>query len=98
MDKRRQGIAVRVITYDDVVNKNYGVDLSKLDHKAVRGERGGILHDKFCVIDNTHTIVGSYNWTINAENKNDEDAFFHFDDYILASSFTKRFNEIWQRD
>lgn len=98
LDKRRQGIAVRVITYDDVVNKNYGVDLSKLDHKAVRGERGGILHDKFCVIDNTHTIVGSYNWTINAENKNDEDAFFHFDDYILASSFTKRFNEIWQRD
>lgn len=98
LEKSNDGITVRVIIYDDGVNKHHGVDLSKLDHKSYRGERGGLLHDKFCVIDNVHTICGSYNWTKNAENKNDEDAAFHFEDYKFASSYTKRFNEIWRRD
>ena len=71
--------------------------MSELDHKELRGERGGLFHDKFCVIDNVHTICGSYNWTLNAENKNDEDAAFHFEDYKLASTYTRRFNEIWKR-
>ena len=97
LEKQKDGIAVRVIRYHDGVNTSKGVDLYALDHKEVRGERGGLLHDKFCVIDNVHTICGSYNWTLNAENRNDEDATFHFEDYKLASSYTKRFNDIWRR-
>lgn len=97
IEKQNEGIAVRVIRYHDGVNASKGVDLSELDHKEVRGERGGLFHDKFCVIDNVHTICGSYNWTLNAENKNDEDAAFHFEDYKLASIYTRRFNEIWKR-
>lgn len=97
IEKQKEGIAVRVIRYHDGVNASKGVDLSELEHKEVRGERGGLFHDKFCIIDNVHTICGSYNWTLNAENKNDEDAAFHFEDYKLASSYTKRFNEIWRR-
>ena len=98
IEKQEEGIAVRVIRYHDGVNASKGVDLSDLDHKEVRGERGGLFHDKFCVIDNVHTICGSYNWTLNAENKNDEDAAFHFEDYKFASTYTKRFNEIWRRN
>lgn len=30
------------------------------------------MHDKFCVIDNQRVITGSYNWSDNAEYKNDE--------------------------
>ena len=97
LEKQNEGIAVRVIRYHDGVNASKGVDLSELEHKEVRGERGGLFHDKFCVIDNVHTICGSYNWTLNAENKNDEDAAFHFEDYKLASTYTRRFNEIWRR-
>lgn len=98
LKKSSEGIEVRVVIYKDGVNHNKGVDLTGLKHKEYRGERGGLLHDKFCVIDNVHTICGSYNWTLNAENKNDEDATFHFEDYKLASTYTKRFNEIWRRD
>lgn len=97
IEKQAQGIAVRVIIYKDGVNYAHGVDLSNLPHKELRGERGGLLHDKFCVIDNVHVISGSYNWTLNAENKNDEDATFHKEDYKFASSFTKQFNEMWNR-
>lgn len=98
LEKSKEGIEVRVIIYKDGVNKSKGVDLTGLNHKEYRGERGGVEHHKFCVIDNVHTISGSYNWTLNAEHKNDEDATFHCEDYKLAPTFTKRFNEIWRRD
>jgi len=98
LEKSNDGVEVRVITYKDGVNQTKGVDLSDLKHKKFRGVRSGVLHDKFCVIDNVHTINGSYNWTLNAEHKNDEDAAFHFEDYKLASRYTKRFNQMWKRD
>ncbi len=97
LEKSDEGIEVRDVIYKDGVNHSKGVDLTGLKHKEYRGERGGILHDKFCIIDNVHTICGSYNWTLNAENKNDEDATFHFEDYKLASTYTRRFNEMWRR-
>lgn len=96
--RSKDGVEVRVIIYKDGVNHTKGVDLTGLNHKECRGERGGVLHDKFCVIDNVHTINGSYNWTLNAEHKNNEDAAFHFEDYRLASQYTKRFNQMWKRD
>ena len=98
LEKSKEGIKVRVIIYRDGVNNAKGVDLAGLNHKEYRGERGGIMHDKFCVIDNAHTICGSYNWTKNAEEKNDEDAAFHRDDVKFASEYTKRFNQMWERD
>lgn len=60
------------IIYNDGVNNSKGIDLTPLDHKKLRGERGGILYDNFCVIDNVSAILGSYNWTNNAEFKKDE--------------------------
>lgn len=87
-----------LVIYKDGVNHSKGVDLSQLTHKEYRGERGGIMHEKFCVIDNVITISGSYNWTLNAENKNDEDASFRFEDHKFASKYTRRFNEMWNRD
>ena len=98
LEKAKDGVKVRVIIYRDGVNQTKGVDLSGLNHKEYRGERGGIMHDKFCVIDNVHTICGSYNWTKNAEDKNDEDAAFHREDYKFASEYTTRFNHLWERD
>ena len=98
LEKAKDGVKVRVIIYKDGVNHAKGVDLTGLNHKEYRSERGGIMHDKFCVIDNVHTICGSYNWTRNAEEKNDEDAAFHFEDYKFASEYTKRFNQMWERD
>lgn len=98
IEKKKEGVDVKVIIYKDGVNHSKGVDLSQLTHKEYRGERGGIMHEKFCVIDNVITISGSYNWTLNAENKNDEDASFRFEDHKFASKYTRRFNEMWNRD
>lgn len=73
LEKSQQGIDVRIAIYDDGINKKHGVDISQLPHKMIkRGARGGLMHDKFCVIDNQIVITGSYNWTDNAEFRNDE--------------------------
>lgn len=70
--KQAEGVDVKVVLYDDGINRKHGVDLSLLPHKKVRGDRGGIMHHKFCVIDNQVVITGSYNWSDNAEFRNTE--------------------------
>lgn len=97
-NKLAEGVKVRVITFKDGVNKRHGVNLSKFEHKELRGEHGGIMHNKFCVIDNWTTITGSYNWTTAAETRNDENALVEENNRDLASSYTKQFNELWQRE
>lgn len=73
LEKHNQGIDVKIVIYDDGVNEKHGVDLSQLPHSKIkRAARGGLMHDKFCVIDNQIVITGSYNWTNNAETRNDE--------------------------
>lgn len=48
----------------------------------------------FCVIDNQAVWDGSYNWTNNAETKNNEEVVIHKNALELASSYTKEFNRI----
>ena len=59
-----------------------------------RGSEGGILHDKFLVIDHTYVLTGSFNWTANATQKNDEN-FVVVDDQ--APKFEKEFERLWAR-
>jgi phosphatidylserine/phosphatidylglycerophosphate/cardiolipin synthase-like enzyme len=73
VEKYRQGLDVKLAIYDDGINKKHGVDITQLPHKRIkRGQRGGLMHNKFCVIDNQVVITGSYNWSDNAEFRNDE--------------------------
>lgn len=95
LEKQAEGCVVRVIRFKDGTNKAFGVDLQGIDHIELRGHRHGIMHRKFCVIDNQTVIDGSYNWTNNAETKNDENIDVHKNDLDLASKYTKEFNRVW---
>ncbi len=90
-----KGIRVRVIIYDDGINARNGVDLTGIDYKFVKASRSGIMHKKYCVVDNSIVISGSYNWTTKAEHRNDEDITIEKNDIKLASSFTRDFNKMW---
>lgn len=96
LEKKAEGCEVRVIRYKDGINQSSGVDLSNINHMEIRGERHGIMHRKYCVIDNQTVLDGTYNWTNNAETKNDEDVLVHKNALELASSYTKEFNRIWK--
>lgn len=88
-------IDVKVIIYDDGVNKKHGVDLKNIPVVRVRAERGGIMHNKFCVIDNQVVITGSYNWSSNAEFKNDENISI-IKDNTMASKYSVQFRRLSQ--
>ena len=72
IEKHKEGLDVKVAIYDDGINRKHGVELAGIDVKKIKALRGGKMHDKFCVIDNQVVITGSYNWSDNAEFKNDE--------------------------
>lgn len=94
MEKHKQGIDVKVIFYDDHTNSKFGVNIDGIPYKAVRGSRGGLMHNKYCVIDNQIVITGSYNWSDNAEKKNDENAAVMYD-YDRASDYSVEFRKMF---
>ena len=94
--KHRTGIDVRVITYHDGVNKKHGVAFQDIPHIERRGEKGGIMHRKYCVIDNHITISGSFNWTDNASEHNDENIEI-IQDWNNANLCTRRFLNDWNK-
>lgn len=94
IEKYKEGIDVKVIFYDDHTNSKFGVNIDKIPYKAVRGTRGGIMHNKYCIIDNQKVITGSYNWSEKAENKNDENAAVMYD-YDRASDYSVEFRKMF---
>ena len=94
VEKYKQGIDVKVIFYDDHTNSKFGVNIDGIPFKAVRGSRGGLMHNKYCVIDNQIVITGSYNWSENAEKKNDENTAVMYD-YDRASDYSVEFRKMF---
>ncbi len=95
LEMKNKDCKVRVMIDANYINKKHGVDLSPFEHKAIKAERNGIMHRKFCVIDNNVLIHGSYNWTTNAETRNDEEISVDKNDVKKASDYTKEFNRLW---
>ena len=93
IEKKEAGVDVDLIIYDDEINNKHGVDLSSLPHTFVKGSKNGIMHDKFCIIDNQTIICGSYNWTKNAETRNDEFVTI-LKDPDNATNFTLEFKKL----
>jgi phosphatidylserine/phosphatidylglycerophosphate/cardiolipin synthase-like enzyme len=93
---KRRGVRVRVV--HDKVQAAGKRDVSEVLLNAGipvhirRGSEGGILHHKFLIIDSSYVITGSFNWTNNASDKNDEN-FIVIDDQTPA--FQKEFDRLW---
>lgn len=72
IEKFNQGLDVRVILFDDHINRKHGVELAGIPVVKIKGKHGGKMHHKYCIIDNQRVITGSYNWSDSAEFKNYE--------------------------
>ncbi|MEF2576632.1 MAG: phospholipase D-like domain-containing protein [Bacteroidales bacterium] len=93
-EKKNEGIAVRILMTDDHTNRAYFPKIKDAEVYMKRGDGGGKMHHKFCVIDNQTVIHGSYNWSINAETKNDEDITVEENNLQLASDYSVQFREL----
>lgn len=54
------------------------------------------LHHKVGIIDGERVILGSYNWTLSANDDNDENTLI-VKNRAIAAMFTEAFNELWDK-
>ena len=96
---RERGVKVRIIS-DDECMKMMGSDIRALASEGfevrVDDDPFAHMHNKFVVIDDYLLITGSFNWTKQAVNKNQENLVV-LDDNNLCTSYTQEFNKLWEQ-
>jgi hypothetical protein len=93
----KRGIKVRVIADDECV-KNYGSDVYRLAAEGILCKTDSNaqfhMHNKYAIIDESVIVTGSFNWTSQAINNNQENLFF-YEDKKIAEQYTNEFNRLW---
>ncbi|MDP3928507.1 MAG: phospholipase D-like domain-containing protein [Bacteroidota bacterium] len=98
VNKARNGCTVSLIISNDNINLNSSIDFDQLItakskvYKIGNGDTE-LMHNKFCVIDYSTVITGSYNWSYKAES-NFENVIITSNDTTLAEQFISEFNNI----
>jgi len=54
----------------------------------------GLMHNKFAIIDGKSLITGSFNWTLTAEEKNEENLLIITDEGTIEK-YKERFDYLW---
>lgn len=96
--KAKNGCAISLIISNDEINQNSSIDFERLispNSKVYKIGNGNteLMHNKFCVIDYSTVITGSYNWSYKAES-NFENVIITNNDTLLAEQFISEFNNI----
>lgn len=98
VNKARNGCTVSLIISNDNINLNSSINFEQLltgkskVYKIGNGDTE-LMHNKFCVIDYSTVITGSYNWSYKAES-NFENVIITSNDTTLAEQFISEFNNI----
>jgi hypothetical protein len=101
--KAKSGVDVKLLmVHDDINIKSVKDELEILVENG--GEvclvgastNGGIMHHKFCVLDEATVITGSYNWSRKARS-NDENIVIAKNAVDLCRDFTSEFNSMRSR-
>jgi len=91
----------RNVTIDIILSSNIQNEIVKLMlkgagisvHAFETGDARGIMHHKFCLIDNKISINGSYNYSLNASTNNVENITVS-DDFITYSQMHSEFERL----
>jgi hypothetical protein len=97
-DKAKAGLDVQLIVVDDSITQNCSINYKILELSGgkvylINENQGALMHNKFCVIDGTTTITGSYNWSLKAQS-NHENITITRDSEELATLFLEEFKRI----
>jgi len=93
-----RGVQVKVVFDYDQSKNDYSEDekLSEAGIEIKRRDGSGYMHNKFIVIDEEVVGTGSFNYSDNADKKNDENLIFIVSK-DLAVRFIDEFNELWEQ-
>ncbi len=102
----QRGVKVQVVVDQEFDAANSVSKKSFLEQQRVavrrvtglnKGNGAGLMHQKFAVIDRRVVLTGSYNWTVSAENANDENLLVFRDAGPLAEEYRKEFFRLWEK-
>lgn len=97
-----RGVKLRLLTQEDEINCMAPFDLGKLAKKGAQiwlwdPAVKGTMHHKFLVVDSRIVMVGSYNWTNYAANRNRENANFFDGTEAPVKDYLEVFDEMCQQ-
>ncbi|MBK6944446.1 MAG: DUF1669 domain-containing protein [Flavobacteriales bacterium] len=98
-EKCGRGVTVELMIFNDEINNASGNDFSRLEaiggklYKVGSGDGGTLMHNKFCVIDRSTVINGSYNWSYKAR-QNHENITVSTNADELAAQFVAEFRRL----
>ena len=91
-----RGVDVKVCLDEEQLTSEYSksrfLESKDINIKLIGGS--GIMHNKFCIIDDHITLTGSYNWTVSADLKNDENLLI-IESKEITRIYKKQFNKFW---
>jgi phosphatidylserine/phosphatidylglycerophosphate/cardiolipin synthase-like enzyme len=93
---KKRGVEVKVI-YDSLQSKNDASDDERLINEGIEvvyRKGSGYMHNKFSIIDMNIVATGSFNYSNNADTKNEENLLF-LQSSDLAEKFKQNFDTIW---
>ena len=79
-------IEVQVVTDD--------ANLKKFNYPFVKADKGGLMHNKFCIVDGIKVSTGSMNPTENDAHKNNNNLFL-INSLSLSQNYEDEFKELW---
>ena len=107
---KKRGLMVQVIIdreFDSRNDKSKGkfLEVQRIPVRRLSGSKalhsareGGLMHQKFAVIDRRIVFTGSYNWTQAADSFNDENLLLFRDAGPLAEEYRRIFARLWERN
>jgi phosphatidylserine/phosphatidylglycerophosphate/cardiolipin synthase-like enzyme len=91
----RRGVAVRVILEEEQAGERSQRPLLENAGIPVRLDTNPyLMHHKFLVVDGRAVLLGSFNYTVSADTRNDEDLLV-VEDPSVARAFLEEFEEMW---
>jgi hypothetical protein len=101
--KARKGVAIELMIMSDEINNSCGINYDLLCNAGGKvwkintfGATENLMHNKFCIIDNSTVINGSYNWTKKAQH-NHESITIISENIELALQFSDEFRSIKEK-
>jgi hypothetical protein len=95
--KIQDRIDVSIILFNDDINKILGSLTSLGDNLRFSNilKHQYIMHHKFCIIDSSKVITGSYNWTIKARRYNKENIVY-IEEENIVNEFISEFENLFK--
>lgn len=97
-----EGVKIKVIVNDDYINNRYEDTLNYLESLGIQIKKIKMLssrnymHHKFCIVDNKKLLIGSFNWSKNAQS-NYENLLVLEDGNVIYGAYNE-FNHLWSHN